>query len=189
MRTAVTALVTAALLGGCATAEPTRVPPGRGGTPPVGAPVNDPALTEAADVVEPLLADRFPHAYAGVELDHVRRLLIVHRVPDARLDEAVRAAVPRVEVAFRDARMNLRDMRDLADRVLADQGYWRERGIDISAVGPRTDGSGVRVVVADGGASADVVSAFAERYGTDAFTIDNGEVIPLPGPSVRLPTP
>ena len=47
-------------------------------------------------------------------------------------------------------------------RPLADDGYWRERGVDIQGVGPAGDGNGVVVTTQDPGPAQDLL---ASRYG------------------------
>ncbi len=100
---------------------------------------------EAANRLEPMLRDSWSGSFAGLEVDGNR--LIIYRKPDAGLDAAVREHASNVEIEFRDAQHSTDDLRPLVDRVNADRPYWRQRGFEVRAVSPRTDGSGVEVLL------------------------------------------
>ncbi|MEU0877326.1 hypothetical protein ABZ345_01905 [Lentzea sp. NPDC005914] len=110
-------------------------------------PMNDLALTKAAEVVQPLLEKEFASTYAGLEVHGEMPMMVVHRKPDPRLDAEVRKAAPEVRVEFRDARYTRAEMAEYVKRVMDDTGYWKGRGIQIVEAGPTVDGSGVEVGV------------------------------------------
>jgi hypothetical protein len=138
---------------------------------------NDPALLRAADVLEPLLKRSFPAGFSGLAIDNARHQVIIYRRPDPALDAAVRAHAPaRVRVVIRDAKFSLREMDRLANQIMADSGYWRDRGVSIQSAGPKVDGSGVAVGTARGPADA---PALARRYGAGTLTVERLVVAPL----------
>ncbi len=155
-----------------------------GGTPlpgvPYGSPApsgqqNDPAVTAAADRLDPLLRRDFAASYAGLVLNHDERTVVVYRRPDAALDARARSEVTDVTVELRDARMSLREMQDLMARVLADTGYWSRQGATISSVGPKPDGSGIEVMTSPGNSGDQ--KKLRKRYGTDAITVTHGSLM------------
>lgn len=175
-------------LGACAgqPAAPPREP--QPAPPPVSSPVSaDPALTAAADAVEPFLRTSFADSFAGLVLDHAGHALIVYRRPDPGLDSAVRERVSAVRVVFRDAKYSMRLLQDLSARVIDDTGYWRDRGVTVNGAGPAADGSGVEVMTADG-SSADQ-RAMDERYGAGAVRVVPGSAVPPIGRTPWRPSP
>jgi hypothetical protein len=120
-------------------------------------------VTVSADRLDPLLRQDFASSFAGLVLDHDARTVVVYRKPDAALDASVRGEVTDVTVELRAARMSLREMEDLRDRVVADRAYWSQQGITISSVGPKPDGSGIEVMTSPG--SSDDRKKLVKRYG------------------------
>ena len=158
-----------------------------GGTPlpgvPYGSPApsgqqNDPAVSAAADRLDPLLHQDFAASYAGMVLKHEAHTVVVYRKPDAALDTRARSEVTDVTVELRDARMSLREMQDLRDRVMADSAYWSQQGITISSAGPKPDGSGIEVMTSPG--SSGDRKKLVKRYGTDGITVTHGSIILVP---------
>jgi hypothetical protein len=132
-------------------------------------------MTAAADRLDPLLRQEFAASYAGLVLDHDARTVVVYRKPDTALDARVHSEVTDVTVELRDARMTLREMEDLRDRVTADRAYWSQQGINISSVGPKPDGSGIEVMTSPG--SSGDRKKLVNRYGTDAITVTHGSLV------------
>ncbi|MET9631198.1 hypothetical protein ABZX92_27415 [Lentzea sp. NPDC006480] len=114
---------------------------------PLTTPMNDPVLTKAADVVQPLLEKEFADSYAGLEIRHDVPMVVVYRKPDPRLDEEVRRVAPDARIEFRDASYTRAEMAEHVERVMDDREYWQGRGITIVQAGPAVDGSGVEVGV------------------------------------------
>lgn len=186
-RTAV-ALSAVCMLAACAgPATSPQGSPETGASPPVSTISNDPALTAAADNVEPLLRTSFADSFAGLVLDHTDHTLIIYRRPVPDLDAAVRQRALAVRVVFRDARYSLRQMQDLATRVMNDAAYWRDRGVTVNGAGPASDGSGVEVMTSDG--SSDEQKAMNQRYGAGAVKIVRGAAEPPIGRTPWRPSP
>jgi len=124
-------LLAACLLAACASPSPSPYP----GEPAGPSTSNDPALAAAAEAIEPILRTSFPDSYVGLVLDHGHRTLIVYRRPNPALDAVARRHATAVQVVIRDAKYSLRQMQDLAERVMNDAGYWRGRRIVINGAG------------------------------------------------------
>ncbi|TCC64678.1 hypothetical protein E0H73_09905 [Kribbella pittospori] len=151
---------------------------------------NDAAVTAAADVLNPLLLQDFPASFAGLVLDHDKRVVIVYRKPDAALDARVREEVKGVTVDLRDARMSQREMAALRDRVIADISYWAERGIAVNGAGPKPDGSGVEVMTTSGTSSDQ--KKLRAHYRTNAILVTQGHpaiAAPMTIPATPLKRP
>jgi hypothetical protein len=156
---------------------------------PVTPGVNDPALTKAAGVLQPLLEKEFASTYAGLEMRDEVPMVVVYRKPDPRLDAEVRAAAPDVRIEFRDARYTRAEMADHVTRVMDDGAHWEERGARIVSAGPEVDGSGVRVGVAE--APEDLVRQLEAYYPAMSFEVErSGEIVPAPytGPQPAPPS-
>lgn len=188
---ATAAVVLVTLVGGCGGETPGVVPPLPG--VPYGSPVppgqqNDPRVSAAAERVDPMLRRDFAATYGGLVLNHDAHTLVVYRKPDLALDARVHSQVKDVAVELRDARLSLREMRDLVSRVLADSSYWSQRGLMINGAGPKPDGSGIEVMTSTGASGER--EELAERYGTDAITVTKMEFIPPIGqPWTPPPSP
>lgn len=184
----VVAVVGAGVVAGCGDEA-------AGGSPeiPYGSPVpsgNDPAVTAAADVLNPLLLQDFAASFACLVLDHDKRVVIVYRKPDAALDARVREKVKGVTVELRDARMSQGEMADLRDRVIDDSGYWGERGVSVNGAGPKPDGSGVEVMTTSGSSSDQKM--LRAHYRTDAILVTQGQPViaaPMTVPATPLKRP
>jgi hypothetical protein len=159
---------------------------GCGNEVPYGSPVpsgGDPDVSAAADRLNPMLELDFASSFAGLVVDHDKRIVYVYRKPDRKLDDRVRSAVTGVKVVLRDAKMSLRDAGDLRDRVMADANFWAQRGLRINGAGPKPDGSGVEVMT-ENGSSSDR-KKLVKHYGTDAITVTKGSAVMVPLMTVR----
>ncbi|WP_416904869.1 hypothetical protein [Micromonospora echinospora] len=77
-----------------------------------------------------------PETYAGVAVDPTLGTLIVHRVPSAGFDDAVRRVLPpSAAVRYVDAAYPERELAAWAAEVAADTDYWRARGVELNLVG------------------------------------------------------
>jgi hypothetical protein len=94
-------------------------------------------LSEAASTISAAAQQRYPEVYAGVELDVPGDVVIVHRRPTAGFDEAIAALVPGVTVRFAYSPHSEAQVTAWQERVVADQTYWRSRGITLNGIGPR----------------------------------------------------
>jgi hypothetical protein len=166
--------VSIAVLVGCGSASGGPAAPAP--TTALTTPVNDPTLLDAADTVVPMLEKSFPDTYAGLALDHQQHVMTIYRRPDPALDAAVRARIPQVRVAFRDARFSLPQLRQLRDHIVADTAYWSGRGVSIQTVGAMVDGSGVGVGTLRG--APEEAALLSQRYGTETVTVEKISVVP-----------
>lgn len=105
------------------------------------------ALSDAADVVD-RVGGRWPDVYADVSLDVPAGVLLVHRIPSAGFDEAVRQLGLHITVRFVDAQHSARALARWVEQVSADMDYWRQRDVAVYEVGP-TIGKCVSVGVGD----------------------------------------
>lgn len=128
-------------LNACGQAPATPVPGTTSPTP------DDPRLAAAEQKIDEI--GKTSATFAGQVLDTPHHRIVVYRLPDHELQERIRKSVPQVTVVFRDATYSLTQMNGLVRRIMADQGYWRARGVRINGAGPEPDGSGVRVYVTD----------------------------------------
>jgi hypothetical protein len=142
-------------------------------------PATPPALDAAMARIERAGRADFADSYAGLEVDQAGVRAIVYRVPSAVFDEFVRHAAENTCVVVRDAAHGLSELTRWHDRVVADLGVWKERGIRISTVGARHDGTGVEVGTPD---VAGTREALAAHYGAAAplIFLEQGPVTPLP---------
>jgi hypothetical protein len=158
-----------AALAGCGAPSPPNEGQNRTTPPLTSGAVNDPKLNTAADSIVPELERAFPDTYSGVELKHSDHTMIIYRLPDPTLDEFVRQRISDITVVFRDAKLSRTRMHELADRILRDREYWRSQGITINGVGPKTDGSSVEVLTAQG--SQPEERALAAHYGDGIISV------------------
>jgi len=142
-------------------------------------PATPPALEAAMARIERGGRADFPDSYAGLEVDQAGVQAIVYRVPSAAFDEFVRQAAENACVLVRDAAHGLTELTEWHNRIVADLGDWRERGVPISTVGARHDGTGVEIGTPDVPGTR---SALAARYGDPAplIFLEQGPVTPLP---------
>lgn len=159
---------------------------GCGHETPYGSPapsVGDPDVSAAADRLNPMLELDFASSFAGLTVDHDKRIVYVYRIPDHKLDARVRSEVTGVEVELRDAKMSLRDAKILRDRVMADSGFWAQQGVLINGAGPKPDGSGIEVMT-ENGSSSDRTK-LRKHYETDAMTVTKGSAAIMPLMTLR----
>ncbi|GAA0817420.1 hypothetical protein [Spirilliplanes yamanashiensis] len=146
-----------------------------------GMPVTPPDLAAVIAAIDEAGGRDFAAAYAGVEVDQAGVRAIVHRVPAADFDAAVRGLTPAgVCVVVRDAAHSRATLAALQERITADLAEWEGRGVRIETVGARHDGSGVEVGARDPERAR---AELAARYGADApiVVVRSGPVVPLPG--------
>lgn len=127
---------------------------------------------DAAGKVEQLGRERFPERYAGLEISDGR--IVVYRKPSAEFDAAL-GGLGAVEP--RDAPYSAEELQTLADRIAADIGYWQDRGIEISSVGARQDGTAVEVGTPQ---PAELSPLLPARYGSNppAVATAVGPIVP-----------
>ena len=189
MRRLVLLMLLVAALASCGRNESRGAGPRQSIEPMPTSQMNDPALTKAADVVQPLLESRFASTYAGLEMRHEVPMLVIYRKRDPSLDSEVRKAAPDVRIEFRDARYTLAAMSEHVRRVMDDSEHWKSRGAKIVSAGPEVDGSGVRIGATE--APDDLVQRLEEYYPAMSFEVEkSGEIVPAPhtGPPVLFPT-
>jgi hypothetical protein len=145
--------------------------------------VSEPAPAQRADAadqaptVERFCRSRFPDHYAALAVGKGQKSLIVYRRPLAGFDAAVRQQFPHLAMSFQDARYSQRELTAMVHRVLADTGYWRERGIEIQGVGPAGDGNSVLVTTSDVGRARKLLS---QHYGLAVTVQPGGNVTLVP---------
>jgi hypothetical protein len=148
---------------------------------------DDPA--DPAPAVERFCRTRFPDHYATLAVGEDQRSLIVYRRPLAEFDDAVRQRFPQVAISFQDARYSERELTATVQRILADIGYWRDHGIEITSVGPAGDGNSVLVRAQDPGPARRLLS----RHYAVAVTVQPGGhailVPPYEGNPPQIPPP
>ncbi|WP_424185365.1 hypothetical protein ACOBQX_26185 [Actinokineospora sp. G85] len=175
-------LITAVLAVGCGNNHVAQGPPA------TSAAAEDPALTAAAQVVQPVVVS-FP-AFAGTELRHEVPMLVVYRTPDPALDAAAVKAAPNTRIEFRDAAYTHNEMIAAAALVMGDREDWGARGWTIASSAPMVDGSGVLVVTTND--PSGFADALQQRYPNMRFSAqEGGEVVPpvYNGPAVPLTIP
>jgi len=145
-------------------------------------------LHAVADSMNSLLARDFSASYAGIELDERNGKVVVYRVPDRALDDAIQARSESVYIVLKDAKFPLTRVREVTNQITADIDYWRQRGINIAVVGPRADGSGVEVSTTSGSEN-DQETTLSTRYGADIVHVVHGGplILPTAKPVVVLP--
>lgn len=132
---------------------------------------------DQAPAVERFSRSKFPDHYAALAIREDQQSLIVYRRPLAGFDAAVRQQFPRLAISFEDARYSERELTAMVQRIIADTGYWRERGVEITSVGPAGDGDSVLVTTRDPGRARRLLS---QHYGVAITVQPGGTVIPIP---------
>ncbi|MDH2429895.1 hypothetical protein [Sphaerisporangium sp. TRM90804] len=159
---------------------PAPAPPGGGSSlPEKPRTPGQPELALMASQIDAYLRESRPGEYAGIALDPAGGSLIVYRRESAGLDAALRQRFPGAPVEPRDAPHSLRELDALAETVRDDIPYWQERGVPITSVAARVDGTAVEV------GTRDVARASAElprRYGSSApiDVVDADPALPTP---------
>jgi hypothetical protein len=100
-------------------------------------------VEDLARRVEKLMRERYGEHYAGVEVSKGR--VVLFRKPSSEVDAATRALPAGTTVVIRDAPHSARELEHLRDDVLADAEQLRRRGIVLSSVAVRHDGTSVEV--------------------------------------------
>ncbi|OZV75729.1 hypothetical protein CA850_28245 [Micromonospora echinospora] len=139
VRTLLLTLAVPAVIALTAGAQPATAQPAAGQPEPViiDWPTQDKLLGWAA-AVEHEGQQHHPEVYAGVAIDPILGTVVVHRVPSAAFDDAVRRLLPpSAAVRYVDAVYPERELAAWAAEVVADIDYWRERGVELNLVGSR----------------------------------------------------
>ncbi len=129
-----------------------------------------------------------PDSYAGLEVDEQAVRAVVYRVPSTSFDDFVRRAAGDSCILVRDAAHSWATLAALQQRITDDLPHWAARGVRISTVGARHDGTGVEVGTQD---LPEARTAFPERYGdAPVILVQRGPVRPMraTGPA-RAPSP
>lgn len=146
----------------------------------VAMPVTPAALGAAMARIDSGGRAEFVDSYAGLEVDQQSVRAIVYRVPSPAFDDFVRDSARDTCIVVRDAAYPLAELHAWQQRLTADLSRWAERGVRITSVGARHDGSGVQVGAAD---VARARRALLDHYGAAAPLIVLHE-----GPVRRLET-
>jgi hypothetical protein len=165
---------------GEATAVPPPPPPNEAKKVEEPGPQNLSQQADAVDqapAVERFCRSRFPDHYAALAVGEDQQSLIVYRRPLGGFDVAVRQRFPDLAVSFEEARYSERELTAAVQRIVADMGYWRGRGVGIHGVGPAGDGNSVLVTTSDPGPARRLLS---EHYGVAVTVQPGGPVIPIP---------
>jgi hypothetical protein len=163
-----------------ATAVPPPPPPKAAKKVEEPGPQNPSQRADAVDqvpAVERFCRSRFPDHYAALAVEEDQQSLVVYRRPLGGFDAAVRQRFPDLAVSFEDARYSERELTVAVQRIVADMGYWRERGVEIHGVGPAGDGNSVLVTTSDPGPARRLLS---QHYGVAVTVQPGGPVIPIP---------
>jgi hypothetical protein len=145
---------------GCATHTG---PPSYISLPGASEPANEQRLGDLADRIVGLAQERYPDAYAGVQMLAEQDRLRVYRRPSKDLDAWILRDFRAECVELVDAAHSAAELQALVDRITNDLDYWEQNGIRVNEVSARFDGSAVEV------GTVDVDKARAElpkRYGT-----------------------
>lgn len=126
------------------------------------------SVTATADVLEPVLRQRFAETYAGLELDHAKHTVIVWRLPNPELDEEVRALAPGAKIAFTEARVPIARRSTLAAQIMTDQAMWA--GQDIAITSTAVDEASVQVGVKR--VTSRTKRTMAQHYGCWAIDVE-----------------
>jgi hypothetical protein len=125
---------------------------------------------DQAPAVERFCRSRFPDHYAALAVEGDQQSLVVYRRPLGAFDAAVRQRFPDLAVSFEEARYSERELTVAVQRIVADMGYRRGRGVEIHGVGPAGDGNSVLVTTSDPGPARRLLS---QHYGV-AVTVQPG---------------
>ncbi|MFC6081357.1 hypothetical protein [Sphaerisporangium aureirubrum] len=176
---AVTMAACAAPGGDTAASPEGPTPPAPQPTAASSAPTGRPGQVEAAvlaDRVGEYLRQTYPDQYAGISIDGAK--LIVYRVPSTTLDGALRTKFPTAPVELRDAAHSARRLEALAQRITDDIDYWTRKGVPITTVAARFDGSAVEIGTTD---LQKATAELPERYGPAPLEFTEASpALPLP---------
>jgi hypothetical protein len=118
-----------------------------------------------------------PESYAGITANG--SALLIHRVPVERVrefDETLRRQHSELQLSFVDALHARAALNEVAASVKNDLAYWRSRGVIVTAVSARADGSGVMIMVDS--ITANLTSAMHERYEFIDLEVIQGQIAP-----------
>ncbi|GAB3159088.1 hypothetical protein GCM10027290_63460 [Micromonospora sonneratiae] len=140
---------------------------------------NQGRLTEWATTVEREGQQNHPEVYAGVEINLDADTVIVHRIPSATFDEAIRRLLPpAATVRYIDATYSEQQLADWTAAVTADTDYWRQRGIELHLIGTKP---GQCVLIGIDNPARDTTSITA-RYPARPICVEHASgAVPLTG--------
>ncbi|MEV4415045.1 hypothetical protein [Catellatospora sp. NPDC049609] len=144
---------------GCGADRPTPSPIETAGATMYG---ESAVLGEALTALAQSGEGRFRDVYAGVEVVPEHGYAVLYRRPSAELDAYAEQVAKGECIYLRDAAFSHAELLELTQRIVADMGYWKERGIAVHLVGPKHDGSGITVGVEE---VEKAQAALPERYG------------------------
>ena len=121
-------------------------------------------INAAAEAIERRCRQDFPESFNGMKIDRSTGRIVVFRGDDVSVDEAIGAAFPDLDVAFRPGGHSRQALEAIRARVEQDRDYWRQRGVEIPGLRIAADGSGVEI----GTPQADTAARLLEeRYGPE----------------------
>lgn len=105
----------------------------------------------------------YGETFAGVALDeHADRVFIYRTVPSIAIDQDV-GRLKDARVVTKPAKNAARRLQQISDAVAADRDFWKSKGITISTLSIRVDGSAVEVGVDPARGASTVASHYAGR--------------------------
>jgi hypothetical protein len=139
------------------------------------------SLDEQAALIDQVARGKFPDVYAGLDVNH-GGVTVYRTMGDGwrAFDEAVRGLGLADPVAMREAPYSAVELDRLVQQIVGDREYWAGKGVVISSVNARQDGTTVEVGIAD---SARAGQLLTDRYGTvpPITVIQMGPIAPVPG--------
>ena len=108
-------------------------------------PANQEALDELAGRVQTYAEAHFADVYTGLELRSAVDRIRVYRKPSAGFDAWITREFAKDCVEVVAAKYSRPELDSLATRIMDDRDYWTAKGISISTVAVKVDGSGVEV--------------------------------------------
>ena len=144
-------------------------------------------INAAAEAIERRCRQDFPESFAGLKLDRSSARIIVFRGDDVSVDEAITAAFPDLDVAFRRGGHSRQVLEAIRARVEQDRDYWAQRGVEITVLGVVADGSGIEIGTPQADTAGHLIE---ERYGPEyVFVRKSSPVLlrPFRGPVPGIP--
>ncbi|MCP2323518.1 hypothetical protein HDA40_002025 [Hamadaea flava] len=106
-------------------------------------------LSELADAVHRLGDDQYRTTYAGLIMDTEHDRVLVWRIPSREFDRAVAAMPGHEKIVMMCATHSYADLLATTDQLLADQEYWKSRGLALNQFGPEYRDNCVLVTTLD----------------------------------------
>jgi hypothetical protein len=133
-------------------------------------------INAAAEAIKRRCRQDFPKSFTGLKLDRSNGRIIVFRGDDVSVDEAITAAFPDLDIAFRRGGHSRQVLEAIRARVEQDRDYWRQRGVEIAVLGVVADG-GVEIGTPQADTAGHVIE---ERYGPDYVFVMKSSPVLLP---------